>query len=153
MPRSPRTPISLACTWVPWVVGLAFAGWWGIGGLLAGLPLIAGLAIAWSLVLVVVRDTVAARTTRAARLPADIVGVVASFVLAWEGGWSILPGAIAFVVADLIDPATPRYPIGGSLNGRGLALLAAGALVLGLSIVLAGGLYSSANSVATPSPS
>ena len=139
--------------WAPWAIGVGFAGWWGLGGLLAGLPFLAGLAIFWILVLVVLRDAIAARTTRASRVPADVVLVAASFVLAWEGGWSILPATVAFLVADLIDPETRRFPIGGSLRGRGPAVLAAGILALAISVVLAGGLFSSASSVATPLPS
>jgi hypothetical protein len=152
MPRSLRSLIHIVCTWLPWVVALGFAGSWGVGGASVGLPFLAGLAIMWSLVLIVIRDAVAARTTRLARLGPDVVLVIAAFVLAWEGGWSILPGAVAFVAADLVDPTTPRYPIGGSLRGRGFAVLAAGAVLLGVSLVLGGPLFSSASSVTAPSP-
>ena len=151
-PGPARSALRLFLTWAPWIVGLGFAAWWGVNGFLAGLPVLGGMVVFWASVLVVSRDVIAAGTTRASRIPADLLLLGVSFVLGWEGGFALLPAGIAFLIADAIDPRTPRYPIGGSLHGRGLLVLAAGVVALVVSVVLAGGLYSSASSVAVPLP-
>jgi len=145
-----RRPVRVILSWTPWVVGLGYAGCWGINGLLAGFPFFAGAALFWSSVLILFRDAIGAKPGRGARIPADAVVLGASFLFGWEGGIAILPGALAFLVADTVDPATPALPTGGSLRGGGVVVLAAGALALVVSIVLAGGLYSSATSIAVP---
>lgn len=101
---------------VPWLLALA-----GLAIPLVGSGFVVWLfTVAW-LVALAVAWTVA----RAARpLPRDgqIVIAVALlpvlFVLAWEGGWWLIPADLAWLLIELADRRGPRPPAQGRVAGR-----------------------------------
>ena len=91
---------------VPWLlaaVGLTIPL---VGGRFAGWPLVVGwlavLACAW---LVSRRLRLRPRGERIA-LPLALLPVL--FLLAWEGGWWLMPADLAWLVIELIDRRTSR---------------------------------------------
>lgn len=65
------------------------------------------LVLAWGAIVAVFRFGATALVDRGARVVADTVFIVVCLVAAFEGGWFLVPAALAFLARDLTDN-TPR---------------------------------------------
>ena len=131
---------------VPWLVQAAFAGLWGTNGYVQGFPLILVLAVVWTGVLIAMRGVTASFQTGAERTLFNVIFLGFAFVAGWEGGISVLPALACFLVADLIDPTTPAFPI--QVPRRAALLIVAAMCAALLPVALTAPIYSSATSVA-----
>ncbi len=132
--------------WLPWVlVALAL-------GLFLVIPDANGpvLVVIWGSIVAVVRFGVGLLPDRTSRLWADAVVVLGCFLTAFEGGWYLLPAAVAFAVKDR-GSGTTHQPF-RHLTGRKewVAGLAAGAIgIVGLAVALWGPFYASRSATIT----
>jgi hypothetical protein len=138
-----KTVGSLAAT-IPWLVHAGFAGLWGIAGYAAGFPLILVLAVVWTGALIGMRSLVAMSIQRPTRVTLNVLFLAIAFIAGWEGGISVLPGLACFLVADVIDPTTPAFPL--RLPRQLVAAIAVLVAVVVVPIALTAPLFTTATS-------
>lgn len=126
--------------WLPWIlVAVALGVFLLIPG--ANGPV---LVLVWGTIVVAVRYGVGLLPERTSRLWADAVFIFGCFLAAFEGGWYLLPAALAFVVKDRAGGGEDAPFRGLRPRQEWLAGLAAGAVgVAGLAIAVWGPFYSS----------
>jgi hypothetical protein len=132
--------------WLPWALAAAalllFVAISPSGLLLAG---------AWGLAILVARVLAAVATSRDGRLGIDAVFTVVCVLAAFEGGWYVVPAAVAFILADRRAGTGLAPP---PLAGTQLELIAGvmSAIVgwLALAFVVWGPTYSSMSSTIGP---
>jgi hypothetical protein len=107
------------------------------------------LAAGWAVVVLIVRLIAASVGSRAARIWTGAVFVLVCFLAAFEGGWYVLPAAVAFLVADASGADPPVAP----WQNPPLEVVAAfGSAIAGwiaLAAFIWGPLYSSRSATAT----
>ncbi len=128
-------------SWLPWIlVALAM-------GVFLLVPDASGpaLVLIWGSIVLAARFIVSLLPDRAARLSVDAFAVLGCFLAAFEGGWYLLPAAIAFMVRDWRAGPAVR-PLRGSGPARRESLLgiaAAAVGLAGLAVALFGPFYAS----------
>jgi hypothetical protein len=87
--------------WAPWVLLAAALV------LFVLIPDAAGVALAliWGAIMVGLRIAIRLLPDRTARLWADGLVVLGCFLAAFEGGWYLIPAAVAFAVQDWRGPS------------------------------------------------
>jgi hypothetical protein len=104
----------------------------------------------WNAILAMVRAAVAQTAARRNKLTVDVAFAILCFMAAWEGGWYLLPAAVAFGVVDaVVKPAPPIDP--RELPGEQVAAAASAILGwLAIGVFISGPLYSSASTTLLP---
>lgn len=128
--------------WLPWALS-------GAAVLLFSLISPSGLllAAAWGLVILTLRFVAALAASRQARVGIGIVFAVGCFLAAFEGGWYLLPAAVAFIIADRRGDEHPAVAIAGPQLELIAGVMAAIVGWLALAIIVWGPLYESRSSV------
>jgi hypothetical protein len=126
--------------WLPWaLVAVALGVFLLIPG--ANGPV---LVLVWGAIVVAIRYGVAILPDRRSRLWADGVFVIGCFLAAFEGGWYLVPAALAFLVKDRAGSDRERRVPGSKPLPPWLpGLAAAAAGYVALAITVWGPLYSS----------
>jgi len=131
--------------WLPWALTAgALALFLAIspsGFLLAG---------GWALVILVARVLAGVAGSREGRLTVDAIFTVVCILAAFEGGWYLIPAAVAFIVADRRPSTAAQVPIVGPGLELVAGIMAAVVGWLALAIVAWGPLYETRSSTVTP---
>ena len=131
--------------WLPWALSAgALALFLAIspsGFLLAG---------GWALVILVARVLAGVAGSREGRLTVDAIFTVVCILAAFEGGWYLIPAALAFIVADRRPSPAAQVPVVGPGLELVAGIMAAVVGWLALAIIAWGPLYESRSSTVTP---
>lgn len=99
--------------WLPWALSagalVLFVAISPSGFLLAG---------GWALVILVARVLAGVASSRDGRLAVDAIFTVVCILAAFEGGWYLIPAAVAFIVADRRPSPADQASVVGPGRGR-----------------------------------
>lgn len=101
MPAS-STGIRLNIRAVPWIAALVGLAIPLVGGGLVGWPFVVAWLVILSLVWVVGRQ--ARPRERGVRIALAVAALPILFLLAWEGGWWLIPADVAWLVIEVASP-------------------------------------------------